>query len=87
MTAPKWQPFGPKPFEGMNIEFGTFILVARPDGKSWSGILHGNTKNGIALKNANSITELHFILNPTASFMVLPKPKWELGFGQPRLPL
>ena len=86
MTTPKWQPFGPKPFEGANIEFGSLLVVARPDGKSWSGILHGNDKNGIILQNANSRTELHFVLNPTASFMILPKPKWELGFGERRLP-
>ncbi len=85
--TPKWQPFGPKAFEGATgVEFGTFLVVARPDGKSWSGILDGSDKASIIIKNSNNRTELHFVLNPTASFMVLPKPKWELGFGERRLP-
>lgn len=88
MTTPKWQPFGPRAFEGAaGVEFGSFIIVARPDGKSWSGILGGSDKASITIANANNRTELHFAMNPTASFMVLPKPKWEIGFGERRLPL
>lgn len=86
MTTPKWLPFGSKAFEGMAIEFGSLLIVARPDGKSWSGILNGSSKDSIILANANNRVELHFVLNPTASYMVLPKPKWELGFGERRLP-
>ena len=64
---------------------GTFLLVARPDGKSWSGILDRATKTSFALRNANHFVELHYALNPTASYIVVVPPKWEIKFGQPRL--
>lgn len=68
-----------------NLDLGTFLLVARPDGKSWSGILDGKDKFGFILRNSNSRVELHFAKNPTASYLVIPIPKWSIQFGQPRL--
>lgn len=85
MTTPKWQPFNKANFA--KVELRSFVVVARPDGKSWSGILNGKPRDGIILSNANTATHLHFAVNPTASFMVLPIPEWKIGFGQPQLPL
>ena len=79
----RWITLSPQAIE--NIEMGTFLLVARPDGKSWSGILDGKSKSSFILRNANNRTELHFALNPTASYIVVAPPKWEIKFGQPRL--
>ena len=80
-----WQPFNFQTVKG--IEHGSFVAVARPDGKAWIGIIHNSKAEGVAIRNANQITELHYTLNPTASIAVLSVPKWNIGFGQPRLPL
>ena len=85
MSRLAWQPLN-KVTIG-KLEINSLGVIARPDGKSWSGILVDRTNNGLALRNANVRFDLHYALNPTASFQVLTLPKWELGFGQPRLPL
>lgn len=82
-TIWKWQPFTAAKIK--EVETGTLIVIARQDGKSWSGIVHTSTGRSVTLRNSNSLVELHFDLNPTASFAVLDKPVWEIKFGQPRL--
>lgn len=78
-----WKPFIPGAIK--DPEAGTFIVVARPDGKSWSGVIQTSTQRYVILRNVNKSTELHFDLNPTASFTILEPPRWEIRFGQPRL--
>lgn len=85
MSRTAWQPLNWVNVQ--KIELGSFIVVARPDGKSWSGILRASEPAGILLANSNNRTDIHFLLNPTASFTILQPPKWELGFGHPRLGL
>lgn len=85
MSRSAWQPLNQVNLE--KHELGVFIVVARPDGKSWSGILGWKDKNSFTIKNANSKVDLHYSLNPTASFQILPLPKWEIGFGDRRLDL
>src|SRR3546814_12706572 len=68
-----------------NLDYGTFMMVARPDGKSWSGTLDGSDANGFILKYGNIRTELTFARNPTASSLVIPRPKWNLASGTQRL--
>lgn len=85
MNTVHWQPLTKENIA--KVELGDFLVVARPDGKSWSGILNGKPRDGLIISNANTATHIHFILNPTASFVIMTKPKWELGFGQPRLDL
>ena len=62
-------------------------MVARPDGRSWSGILHNFDTEGFSLENSNQMTQLSYARNKTASFCILTPPKWELGFGERRLDL
>lgn len=69
------------------VEMGTLLVVARPDGKSWSGILMNKPKGGLTLRNAHATFDIHLALNPTASFTILVPPEWKLGFGERRLPL
>ena len=83
MSRSAWQPLNKANVE--KIEIGAFVVIARPDGKSWSGILQTKEHDGLGLRNANIVTGLHYVMNPTASFVILTSPKWELGFGQPRL--
>src|SRR3546814_1779247 len=79
----KWITLSPNAIK--NLDYGTFMMVARPDGKSWSGTLDGSDANGFILKNGNIRTELTFARNPTASYLVIPRPKWNLEFGTQRL--
>src|SRR3546814_1278349 len=60
----KWITLSPNAIK--NLDYGTFMMVARPDGKSWSGTLDGSDANGFILKNGNIRTELTFARNPTA---------------------
>src|SRR3546814_11996777 len=69
----KWITLSPNAIK--NLDYGTFMMVARPDGKSWSGTLDGSDANGFILKNGNIRTELTFARNPTASYLVIPRPK------------
>lgn len=85
MSRTTWQPLNSANIG--KVELNSFVVVARPDGKSWSGILIAKGSDSFALANANMRTVLHYMLNPTASFTVMSTPKWELGFGQPRLNL
>lgn len=85
MSRSAWQPLNQVNLS--KVEEDSFIVVARPDGKSWAGLMKEWNMSGVVIANANTRTDLHFALNPTASFQVLTKPKWELGFGQPRLDL
>src|SRR3546814_17960102 len=78
----KWITLSPNAIK--NLDYGTFMMVARPDGKSWSGTLDGSDANGFILKNGNIRTELTFASNPTASYLVIPRPKWNLEFGPQR---
>src|SRR3546814_14417575 len=75
----KWITLSPNAIK--NLDYGTFMMVARPDGKSWSGTLDGSDANGFILKNGNIRTELTFARNQTASYLVIPRPKWKLEFG------
>src|SRR3546814_7634913 len=62
----KWITLSPNAIK--NLDYGTFMMVARPDGKSWSGTLDGSDANGFILKNGNIRTELTFARNPTDSY-------------------
>src|SRR3546814_17334519 len=70
----KWVTLSPNAIK--NLDYGTFMMVARPDGKSWSGTLDGSDANGVILKNGKIRTELTFARHQTASYLVIPRPKW-----------
>lgn len=69
------------------IPLGRLVIIARPDGKSWSGILTERTPQGVHLVNRNTSTYIGFGANPTASIQDLSIPKWNVRLGDPKLPL
>lgn len=79
----KWQALTPAAIK--NLDKDTFVLVARPDGKSWSGIIVAKNPHEFTLRNGNILTSLSYQRNPTACFTLIPVPRWTLEFGQARL--